>query len=149
MPSASQQSPQQLPALKAWILGIQISTLSKYLAYHLFTVRIDNNPLTCILIMPIWVWLAIGGYGLLHSITTPFNTSRSMRMNAVANALGHIITHTDAETLSWIVQVIFSLLVDPTWTILDNVSCLTTQNSAVDIFTMGGDGVFMILQYCR
>ena len=36
----------------------------------------------------------------------------------------------------------FSLLVDPTWTLLGNVSCVTAQNLAVKFFTMGVNGVY-------
>ena len=37
------------------------------------------------------------------------------------------------ETFSRSVQVRFSLLVDLTWTSLGNVSCMTSQNQAVEI----------------
>ena len=44
-----------------------------------------------------------------------------------------LILSCDSETFPEVSQVGFSLLVDPTWTLLGYVSCMITQKLAVEI----------------
>ena len=45
-----------------------------------------------------------------------------------------------SETFPRVVQVVSTNRENPTWTILGNVSCVTTQNYTVEIFTMAVNG---------